>query len=197
MTNLTLVSGFGRTEYAPRFPACDKQAHRFDKGPSVADFSEFIGLPTSKGTLVVERAPVALFARAVGDESDIYQNAEVAHGAGFDGIPAPPTYGFSIQNWGKWAELQPADATPERDPMAELMGGLLSKGGMVLHGEQEFTYHRPLVVGQRLTYEGIVRDVYQKPTGDRVMTFMVVEDTYRDEAGEPVLTSTMNLIHRS
>ena len=29
------------------------------------------------------------------------------------------------------------------------------------------------------------------------MTFMVVEDTYRDERGEPVLTSTMNLIHRS
>ncbi len=29
------------------------------------------------------------------------------------------------------------------------------------------------------------------------MTFIVVEDTYRDEAGEPVLTSTMNLIHRS
>ena len=51
--------------------------------------------------------------------------------------------------------------------MAELIGGLLAKGGMVLHGEQEFTYHRPMVAGQRLTYEGVVRDVYQKPTGDR------------------------------
>ena len=81
--------------------------------------------------------------------------------------------------------------------MAELIGGLLAKGGMVLHGEQEFTYHQPLVAGQRLTYEGVVRDVYQKPTGERVMTFMVVEDTYRDDDGEPVLTSTMNLIHRS
>ena len=29
------------------------------------------------------------------------------------------------------------------------------------------------------------------------MTFIVTEDTYRDESGEPVLTSTMNLIHRS
>ncbi len=29
------------------------------------------------------------------------------------------------------------------------------------------------------------------------MTFMVIEDTYRDEDGQPVLTSTMNLIHRS
>jgi hypothetical protein len=29
------------------------------------------------------------------------------------------------------------------------------------------------------------------------MTFMVVETTYTDESGEPVVTSTMNLIHRS
>ena len=163
----------------------------------MADFSEFIGLPTSKGTLVVERAPVALFARAVGDESDIYQNAEVAHGAGFDGIPAPPTYGFSIQNWGKWAELQPPDATPERDPMAELMGGLLSKGGMVLHGEQEFTYHRPIVAGDRLTSATEVVDYYAKESGERTMTFLVTETIYRDAAGEPVLTARMNLIHRS
>ena len=164
---------------------------------AVDDFSQFIGLPTGKGTLVVERAPIGLFARAVGDESDVYQNADAARGAGFDSVPAPPTFGFSIQNWGKWAELQPPDGTPDRNPMAELIGGLLAKGGMVLHGEQEFTYHQPLVAGQRLTYQGVVRDVYQKPTGDRIMTFMVVEDTYRDERGEPVLTSTMNLIHRS
>ena len=64
---------------------------------------------TGKGTLVVERAPIGLFARAVGDESDVYQNADAARGAGFDGVPAPPTFGFSIQNWGKWAELQPPD----------------------------------------------------------------------------------------
>ena len=162
-----------------------------------SDYSEYIGLPTTKGTLVVERAPLSNFARAVTDGNPVYRNADAARVAGFTDIPAPPTFGFSIQNWGKWAELQPPDGTPDRNPMAELIGGLLAKGGMVLHGEQEFTYHQALVAGQRLTYEGVVRDVYQKPTGDRVMTFMVVEDTYRDERGEPVLTSTMNLIHRS
>jgi hypothetical protein len=29
------------------------------------------------------------------------------------------------------------------------------------------------------------------------MTFLVVENTFTDEAGEPVVTATMNLIHRS
>ena len=161
------------------------------------DLSEYVGLPTGRGTLVVERAPVGAFALAVLDGSAVYQDADAARAAGFAGPPAPPTFGFSIRNWGRWPELQPADGTPERDPLAEVMGGLLAGGGMILHGEQEFTYHQPLVAGQTLTFEGVVRDLYQKASGERTMTFMVVEDTFRDEAGAPVLTSTMNLIHRS
>jgi hypothetical protein len=43
----------------------------------------------------------------------------------------------------------------------------------------------------------VVKDLYTKQTGDRTMTFLVVETTYTDESGEPVVTSTMNLIHRS
>ena len=162
----------------------------------MADFSEYIGRPTTRGTLVVERGPLMNFAKAVLDESAVYRNAEVARQQGFDDIPAPPTFGFSIQNWGRWEELQ-TEEQPEVNPMFEVMGKLYAGGGMILHGEQEFTYHRPLVCGQTLHYEGVVRDIYQKASGERTMTFIVVEDTYRDDAGEPVLTSTMNLIHRS
>ena len=164
----------------------------------MTDFSDIVGLPTAKGTLVVERAPLTNFARAVSDDNPIYRNADEAQAAGFTNVPAPPTFGFSIQNWGKWEELQPADGTPKRQPMMEVLGTLMSKGGMVLHGEQEFVYHQPLVVGMRLEFEGVVKDIYSKQSGERTMTFMVIEDTYRDaETGEPVLTSTMNLLHRS
>jgi len=162
----------------------------------VADFSEYIGQPTGRGTLVVERGTLAAFALAVLDDSPVYRNAEVARREGFGDVPAPPTYGFSIQNWGRWEELQTAEQ-PAINPMFEVMGKLYANGGMILHGEQEFTYHRPLVAGQTLTYEGVVKDIYQKASGERTMTFIVTEDTYRDETGEPVLTSTMNLIHRS
>jgi len=164
--------------------------------PTATEHEDLIGLPTGKGTVVVERAAVTAFATAVGDDSPVYANAEVARAAGFDGIPAPPTFGFAIQHSGRWDELQPPDATPERSPVAELMGGLMAKGGIVLHGEQTFEYHRPVIVGQRLHFEGVVRDVYRKPAGEATMTFLVVEDTYRDDDGNPVLTSTMNLIHR-
>jgi acyl dehydratase len=166
-------------------------------GVEDGDFSEYIGMVTGQGTLVVERAPVSAFARAVLDDSAVYRNAEVARTEGFDNIPVPPTFGFSLQNWGKWEELQPAVDPGARSPMVEIMGGLMSKGGMVLHGEQSFEYHRPMVAGEKLTFRGEVKDVYQKATGDRTMTFLVTEDTYLDEKGEKVLTSTMNLLHRS
>jgi hypothetical protein len=160
------------------------------------DFSEYVGMPTTSGTIVVERAPVSQFASAVLDESRVYHDAEAATSAGFAGIPAPPTYGFIAQNWGRWAELQPAPDPTARQPLMEVMGGLMSKGGLILHGEQEFIYHRPMVVGETLTFQGRVKEIYQKPTGDKTMTFMVTEDVYSDAAGEPVLTSIMNLIHR-
>ena len=160
------------------------------------DYREYIGQVTGRGTIVVERTPLTNFARAVLDQSPVYRNAEVARAEGFADVPAPPTFGFSIQNWGRFEELQPEEQ-PETNPMYEVMGKLYANGGMILHGEQSFTYHQPVVAGQRLDYEGVVKDIYEKSSGERTMTFIITEDTYRDESGQPVLTSTMNLIHRS
>ncbi len=161
-----------------------------------SEFSDYIGQTTSKGTLVVERAPITNFARAVGDGSAVYRNADAARAAGFVDVPAPPTFCFSIQNWGKWEERQPRSDPNARSPMAEVMGGLMATGGIVLHGEQTFEYHRPMVAGDVLTYKGQVTDLYRKASGDKTMTFLIIEDTYTDESGQPVLTSTMNLLHR-
>jgi acyl dehydratase len=163
----------------------------------MADWSQYIGRPTGRGTIVVERSALDNFARALHDDNPLYRNAGDAAAAGFDGVPAPPTFAFAAQNWGKWEELQPADGALESHPVSEIMGRLMAEGGLILHGEQEFTYHRPITAGQELHYEGVVRDVYEKTSRDRLMTFIVVEDTFRDVSGEPVVTSTMNLIHRA
>lgn len=163
------------------------------------DPDEVIGRPTGAAKVRVERGPLSKFAEAVHDPSPVYQDAEAARTAGFDAIPAPPTYAFSaIQHWGAFPEEQPPDPTGGSNPMAEIMGGLMASGGIILHGEQEFTYHRPIVAGDVLTCEGRVVDLYSKESSSgKVMTFLVTEDVYRDEAGEPVLTSRMNLIHRA
>lgn len=159
---------------------------------------EVVGRSTGKATITVERGPVTKFAESVTESSPIYRDAEAARAAGFADIPAPPTYFFSAaSHWGAFPEAQPADAVPGTNPTMEIIGKLMAKGGMVLHGEQAFTYHRPVVVGETLHSEGKVVDLYEKPTGDKVMTFLVTENEYRDESGELVLTTRMNLIHRS
>ncbi len=162
------------------------------------DLESWIGRPTGAGVVHVERAVVSNFAASVLDDRPLYRNREAALAAGFTDIPAPPTFYFSaLQNYSRWEEEQPEDPTGGVNPMAEVMGRLISTGGLILHGEQEFTYHRPVVVGDTLEYTGVVKDIYQKQAGERTMTFLVVETTYTDGDGQPVVTSTMNLLHRS
>jgi acyl dehydratase len=161
--------------------------------------ADVIGRPTGASKVRVERGPLAKFAVAVGDDDPIYQDPDAARAAGFADLPAPPSYGFSaLEYWGAFPGEQPPDPTGGHSPAAEVIGGLLANGGLVLHGEQEFVYHRPIVAGDVLHREGRVTDLYSRESSSgRVMTFFVTEDVYRDEAGEPVLTARMNLIHRA
>ena len=40
-------------------------------------------------------------------------------------------------------------------------------------------------------------DLYTKESGERVMTFLVIENRFTDDDGQPVVTERFNLIHRS
>jgi hypothetical protein len=78
------------------------------------------------------------------------------------------------------------------------VGPLMAKGGLILHGEQEFIYHRPVQVGDVLSSAGKITDAYQKESKGRTMTFICSETNWTDDAtGEPVVTARFNLIHRS
>jgi acyl dehydratase len=160
------------------------------------DVKKLIGTPMSKSKVVVERGPVANFAVAVCDRNPVYRDPRAARDAGFDAIPAPPTFPFVMQAWGEFAENQPADK-PKANAMADVIGPLMASGGIILHGEQEFTYHRPVFVGDVLVGEGTVVDAYTKESKGKTMTFIVTETVWTDDAtGEPVVTSRFNLIHR-
>jgi acyl dehydratase len=156
-----------------------------------------IGQPTGKSKVIVERGPVQHFADALLSTSPIYHSPEAARQAGFENIPAPPTWPFAMEFSGKFAEMQPADA-PTGNPLMTAMGPLMAKGGMILHGEQEFLYHRPVQVGDVLIGEGSITDAYQKESKGRTMTFIRSETKWRDDTtGEPVVTARFNLIHRA
>jgi acyl dehydratase len=161
------------------------------------DWSGFIGRSTGSTVVTVERGHVARFAAAVKDDNPVTRDLDAAHRAGLPGLVAPPTYPFVMGQFGAYPELQTEDPDAV-NPMAAIIGPLLAAGGLLLHGEQEFTYVRPVMAGDVLVGEGKVVDVYQKESKGRTMTFVVVETAWRErDSGSPVCTARMNMIHRA
>ncbi|HET7522519.1 MAG TPA: MaoC family dehydratase N-terminal domain-containing protein [Acidimicrobiales bacterium] len=155
-----------------------------------------IGKVSARRVVAVERAPVSVFAKAVKDPSRIYQDPREAESAGFDSIPAPPTFPFAMPYWGEHPELQEGIEPVGSNPLWKVMGSL--GPGLILHGEQEFEYSRPVMVGDVLEAEDVLSDVYQRETDTHVMTFMVTETEWKVRGtGEHVVTARFNLVHRA
>jgi hypothetical protein len=134
----------------------------------------------------VERAPIANFARVLQDTNPVLADT-----------PAPPTFSFVMAYWGAYPSDQPPDPTSGGNPMHRIMGELHAQGALVLHGEQEFVYHRPIVSGDVLDGEQSITDMYEKETDAATMTFVVMETRWNDAAtGDPVVTERFNLIAR-
>jgi hypothetical protein len=135
---------------------------------------------TDLGTqrVVIERAPVPVFARAVGDDPEAFKG---------DGAPVPATFPFAMAYWG----------TVEGEAKGLPIGDL-RKRGMILHGEQEFEYHRWPRIGDVLDGHRTISDVYEKETSSARMEFYVMETDWRDaSSGEPVVTDRFTLIVRA
>ena len=64
----------------------------------------------------------------------------------------------------------------------------------MIHGEQKFTYHRQLYVGDALVCKKCIKDVYERVGKLGKMTFVVIETTGCDLAGELVFSSSATLI---
>ncbi|HEX4493862.1 MAG TPA: MaoC family dehydratase N-terminal domain-containing protein [Acidimicrobiia bacterium] len=145
-----------------------------------------IGTKTGAWRVTVDRAPVANFARVLGDKTPVLADT-----------PAPPTYSFVMAHWGAYPDDQPPDPSGGANPMHKIMGELHAKGALVLHGEQEFDYHRPIVSGDVLDGAQSITDIYEKETDAATMTFVVMETRWTDaNSGDPVVTERFNLIAR-
>ena len=149
-----------------------------------------IGKRTGAWRVVLDRSVLAKFARACGDTSAAYCGADP---------PAPPTFTFAAPYWSTLssAEQPPDPIAGGANPMHTIMGELFAKGALVLHGEQEFDYHRTPVAGDVLDGVQTITDIYEKTTDSAHMTFVVMETVWTDAArGEPVVTERFNLIAR-
>jgi acyl dehydratase len=128
----------------------------------------------------VEAGHIRRFAEAVGDDSPLYTDAAYAAKTPFRGPIAPPTFATTF--------MAGSSAL-----FADVEGFELRR---VLHGEQEYVYHRPVRPGQRLWVKTRVADVYDRVGRSGRMTFIVVETVARDIDGVPVVTGRSTIVYR-
>jgi hypothetical protein len=140
--------------------------------------TELKGTELGMTKVKVESGPVRAFAQAIKDTSPEYKG---------DGAVVPPTFPFS---WGYWGTIEGGS---KGLPIDKLRG----KGRMILHGEQEFDWHRNAHVGDVLEGTTRISDVYEKDTSSALMEFYVTETSWKDAAsGEPVVDVKFTLIIR-
>jgi acyl dehydratase len=122
-----------------------------------------VGETSEPRTVDVEKGFLAFFAKATGETNPIYFDEAAARAAGHPAIPAPPTYLFSLH----------LAAPAERGDLLDPKDGIGIEMHRILHGEQSFTYHRPIYAGDRLTLTTTTADIYEKKGG--ALEFVVQE----------------------
>lgn len=127
---------------------------------------------------LVGREKVREFARAVLATAALHHDPEAARAAGFADVVAPPTFPIVV-----------ADATLTQ-LLAEPDAGI--DFSRVVHGDQRFSYSRPIVAGDELT--ATLRVTSIKTLGGNSM--ITSETSMVDADGEHVVTSVSTLVVR-
>ncbi len=140
---------------------------------------ELKGTDLGTQTITIEQGPVRAFATSLKDDPARYTG---------EGADTPPTWPFVMSYWGSMGTGGAAGL-----PIEKLRG----PGRMILHGEEEFEFHRSPQVGETLTGTGVISDVYEKDSSSATMEFYVREMDWRDQAGDPVVTERFTLIVRA
>lgn len=127
---------------------------------------------------LVGREKVREFARAVFASSALNLDPAAARAAGYADVVAPPTFPVVVQ------EATLAQLLAEPDAGIDF--------SRVVHGEQRFSYTRPIVAGDELTATLAVTSV--KTLGGNSM--VTAESSIVDATGVHVVTATSTLVVR-
>lgn len=127
---------------------------------------------------LVGREKVREFARAVFATHPTHLDPAVARAAGYSDVVAPPTFPIVVTA----ATLDQLLADTEAD----------IDFTRVVHGDQRFSYSRPIVAGDELTATMTITGVKQVG-GHRMVT---TESAIHDSSGAHVVTATSTLVVR-
>ena len=126
----------------------------------------------------VSRVKIADFAEAIGDRNPLYTDAAAAKAAGYRDVIAPPTFPIVI--------TMAASRAAIGDP------GLGINSAMVVHGEQRFTYSRPLHAGDVVVAQSTISGIREVGT----MTMVTTDTVIKTVDGELVCTGYGTLVER-
>jgi acyl dehydratase len=140
-----------------------------------------IGHEFTPFTVDIEKGRLKFFASAIGETNPIYSDEAAAQAAGYNTIPAPPTFMFSVDLDG-----------PELLPMLKLLKMNIA---CVLHGSQEFEYFGQIYAGDRITQQSKILDMYDKKGG--AMEFIVQESQYTNQNDELVGRALQTIVYRN
>lgn len=129
-------------------------------------------------SLEISAEQISDFARAVGASDVLHLDGKAANDAGFAGVIAPPTFAVVI--------AQRADAQFIEDPEAGI------DFTRVVHGQQAFTHHKPIVAGDEITAVLHVDSV--RAAGGHVM--VTTRSELKDANEVPVCTATSTIVIR-
>jgi acyl dehydratase len=145
----------------------------------VALNQEYVGRVYGPGEpYEVSRVKIADFADAIGEPSELCRDREAARKAGYPDVIAPPTFAIVV--------AMASTARVQADP------GLGLDYSMVVHGEQSFSYSRPLHAGDVVVATSTVESI--RAVGS--MSMLVTSTDIATVDGEHVCTAKSTLVER-
>lgn len=127
---------------------------------------------------LVGREKVREFAQATGSASPLSLDVFAAQAAGFRDVVAPPTFAVIISQRAEMALLFDPEANIDFEHL--------------VHGDQKFTHHKPIVAGDELTASLTVTAV--KALGGNTM--LTTSTDIVDQDGAPVTTAIASFVIR-
>lgn len=127
----------------------------------------------------VGREKIREFAESIGDVHPAYTDPEAARALGYPDVIAPPTFVFAI--------TFVAAGQVIRDPELGL------DYSRVVHGDQKFSYRRPVRAGDLLSVTSTIETIRSMAGND----ILDIRGEVRDADGEHVVTAYTKLVARA
>lgn len=141
-----------------------------------------VGRSFAPVTARVEPGRLRYFLNTLAEQNPVYRDEQAARAHGYAGTPVPPTYLFCLEMM-------------DNERPFEFLTELKIDLARVLHGEQRFTYHAPVVVGDTLTFKSRVTGVTDKKGG--AMTMVAVETEVTNQDGVRVADTARTIVVRN